>query len=197
MAGMPTVGLKHRQPRRTDRQGPHGLNRVHCQWTCAAPGIRSLVDASRLQPRTRRCRPALSARAREAGVSVGGLLAVSIGGALGCLLRWSLAQWLNPMLPALPLGTLAANLLGGLLMGCALALMEHFQSVPTEWRLFATTGFLGGLTTFSTFSAESTVLLLRQQYLWFGGHIAANLVGSIGMTVLGLGALRSVLRAGG
>lgn len=171
---------------------------MHCPWTGAAPSVfQPLADARRRPPLTRRCPPALSARPGETDVSVGGLLAVSIGGALGCLLRWSLAQWLNPMLPALPLGTLAANLLGGLLMGCVLALMEHFHNVPAEWRLFATTGFLGGLTTFSTFSAESTVLLLRQQYLWFGGHIAANLVGSIGMTVLGLCALRSLLRAGG
>jgi CrcB protein len=132
-----------------------------------------------------------------AGMSISGLLAVGIGGALGCVLRWGLGLWLNPLLPSLPLGTLAANLIGGLLMGCILALLEHFQGVPTEWRLFATTGFLGGLTTFSTFSAESTLLLLRQQYLWFGGHLAANLIGSIGMTVLGLCALRTLLRADG
>ena len=123
-----------------------------------------------------------------------GFVAVGIGGALGCWLRWVLGTLLNPLFPTVPLGTLAANLGGGLMMGCVMGLWDHFQTLSPELRLFVFTGFLGGLTTFSTFSAESTTLLLRQQYLWFGAHIAAHLVGSIGMCVLGLALMRGVLR---
>ena len=123
-----------------------------------------------------------------------GFLAVGIGGAIGCWLRWLLGHLLNPLFPTLPLGTLAANLIGGLLMGCAMGLWDHFQTLSPELRLFVFTGLLGGLTTFSTFSAESITLLLRQQYLWFGGHVAMHLIGSLGMTVLGLILVRGVLR---
>jgi CrcB protein len=101
---------------------------------------------------------------------------------------------LNPLFPTLPLGTLAANLTGGLLMGCVMGVFDHFQTLSPELRLFVFTGFLGGLTTFSTFSAESATLLLRQQYLWFSGHVAVHVVGSIGMTVIGIALTRSVLR---
>jgi CrcB protein len=123
-----------------------------------------------------------------------GFLAVGIGGALGCWLRWGLGVLLNPLFPTLPLGTLAANLAGGLMMGCALGAFAHYQALAPEVRLFVATGFLGGLTTFSTFSAESTTLLLRQQYLWFAGHIAVHLAGSIAMTVLGIALVRVSLR---
>lgn len=123
-----------------------------------------------------------------------GFLAVGIGGAIGCWMRWLLGALLNPVFPTVPLGTLGANLAGGLLMGCAMGLWDHFQTLPPELRLFVFTGMLGGLTTFSTFSAESTTLLLRQQYLWFGGHVALHLLGSIGMTVLGLVLTRGLLR---
>ena len=105
-----------------------------------------------------------------------GFLAVGIGGVLGCWLRWWLAVVLNPISPNVPLGTLAANLVGGLLMGVALGVFDHFQSLPAEARLLVATGFLGGLTTFSTFSAEATGLLLREQYAWFAGHVALNSV---------------------
>ncbi len=71
-------------------------------------------------------------------------------------LRWGLGALLNPVFPTLPLGTLAANLVGGLLMGVAMAVLDHFQALAPEVRLLVTTGFLGGLTTFSTFSAETT-----------------------------------------
>ncbi|KAG9592943.1 hypothetical protein KCV01_g10903, partial [Aureobasidium melanogenum] len=121
-------------------------------------------------------------------------LAVGIGGVLGCWLRWWLAVALNPISPNVPLGTLAANLVGGLLMGVALGVFDHFQSLPAEARLLVATGFLGGLTTFSTFSAEATGLLLREQYAWFAGHVALNLVGSIIMTIGGLVVTRGVLR---
>ena len=123
-----------------------------------------------------------------------GFLAVGIGGVLGCWLRWWLAVALNPISPNVPLGTLAANLVGGLLMGVALGVFDHFQSLPAEARLLVATGFLGGLTTFSTFSAEATGLLLREQYAWFAGHVALNLVGSIIMTIGGLVFTRGVLR---
>jgi CrcB protein len=128
-------------------------------------------------------------------VSYSGFLAVGIGGVLGCWLRWVLSILLNPLFPTLPLGTLAANLIGGLLMGCVLGIFDHFQTLPPELRLFIATGFLGGLTTFSTFSAESTTLLLRQQYLWFAGHVAVHLIGSIALTITGIALMRALLRA--
>lgn len=127
-------------------------------------------------------------------MSYTGFLAVGIGGTLGCWLRWWLAVALNPLFPSVPLGTLAANLAGGLVMGIALALFDHFQALPVEVRLLVATGFLGGLTTFSTFSAEASMLLLRGQYAWFAGHIAVNLLGSITLTVIGLTATRGVLK---
>jgi CrcB protein len=123
-----------------------------------------------------------------------GFLAVGVGGVLGCWLRWMLGVMFNPLFPTVPLGTLAANLIGGLLMGVVLGVFDHFQTLPPELRLFVATGFLGGLTTFSTFSAESTTLLLREQYLWFGGHLALHLVGSIALTVAGIAITRAVLR---
>lgn len=123
-----------------------------------------------------------------------GFLAVGIGGMLGCWLRWWLAVVFNPLFPTVPLGTLAANLVGGLLMGVAVAIFDHFQTLPVEARLLVATGFLGGLTTFSTFSAEATGLLLRQQYAWFAGHVGLNLVGSIIMTIAGLIITRGVLK---
>lgn len=123
-----------------------------------------------------------------------GFLAVGLGGVLGCWLRWILGVLLNPIFPTLPLGTLAANLVGGLLMGCMMGIFEHFQTLPPELRLFALTGFLGGLTTFSTFSAEADTLLLREQYLWFGGHVLLHLVGSLSMTLLGIFLTRGLLR---
>ena len=121
-------------------------------------------------------------------------IAIGIGGACGCWLRWGLGLLYNPVFPTLPLGTLAANLTGGLLMGIMLALVDHFQTLPPALRLAIITGFLGGLTTFSTFSAEASTLLLRQQYLWFGAHVAAHLAGTLAMTIAGLAFTRSLLR---
>src|SRR5205807_3992604 len=89
-------------------------------------------------------------------VTFPGFLAVGGGAAVGAWLRWWLGMLLNPLFPTLPLGTLAANLVGGYLMGIALAVLSHFEALPPEARLLITTGFLGGLTTFSTFSAEAT-----------------------------------------
>ena len=114
------------------------------------------------------------------------LLAVGIGAAFGAWLRWGLGFWLNPALPNLPLGTLASNLVGGYLIGLAIAFFAQQPTLPPEWRLLIITGFLGGLTTFSTFSAETVTLLLRGQYAWGAGIIAAHLGGSLLMTVLGI-----------
>lgn len=124
-----------------------------------------------------------------------GLLAVGGGAAAGAWLRWWLGIVLNPVFPTLPLGTLAANLIGGALMGVALALLTHFESLSPDLRLLLTTGFLGGLTTFSTFSGEVTTLLARQQHGWAALLIAAHVVGSVAMTFAGIGVMRFVLRS--
>jgi CrcB protein len=123
-----------------------------------------------------------------------GLLAVGAGAAAGAWLRWWLGIVLNPVLPTLPLGTLAANLVGGGLMGMALGALTHFEALAPEIRLLITTGFLGGLTTFSTFSGEAATLIARQQHGWAAMHIAAHVTGSILMTFAGIGAMRLVLR---
>lgn len=114
------------------------------------------------------------------------LLAIGIGAACGAWLRWGLGLWLNPVLPELPVGTLAANLIGGYLIGVAIAFFMQHPGIDPEWRLFIITGFLGGLTTFSTFSAETVTLLLRGQYAWVIGIIVAHLGGSLLMTGLGI-----------
>ncbi len=113
-------------------------------------------------------------------------LAVGLGAALGAWLRWGLGQWLNPALPELPLGTLSANLLGGYLVGFAVAFFMQHPGLSPEWRLLIITGFLGGLTTFSTFSAETVTLLMRGQYFSGMTIIVAHLGGSLLMTVLGI-----------
>jgi CrcB protein len=113
-------------------------------------------------------------------------LAIGIGAACGAWLRWGLGLWFNPALPELPLGTLAANLLGGYLIGLAIAFFMQHPGLSPEWRLLIITGFLGGLTTFSTFSAETVTLLMRGQYAWGMGIIAAHMGGSLLMTVLGI-----------
>lgn len=113
-------------------------------------------------------------------------LAIGIGAALGAWLRWGLGLWFNPVFPTLPVGTLTANLLGGYLIGVAIAFFTQHSGLPPEWRLLIITGFLGGLTTFSTFSAETVTLLMRGQYAWGMGIIAAHLGGSLLMTVLGI-----------
>ncbi|MDD3530576.1 MAG: fluoride efflux transporter CrcB, partial [Gallionellaceae bacterium] len=84
-----------------------------------------------------------------------------MGAAIGAWLRWGLSLWLNPVFPAIPFGTLAANLGGGYLVGLAVAFFAQHPGLPPEWRLLIITGFLGGLTTFSTFSAELFTLLTR------------------------------------
>jgi CrcB protein len=113
-------------------------------------------------------------------------LAIGIGSACGAWLRWGLGLWLNPAMPELPFGTLSANLLGGYLIGLAVAFFTQYPALSPEWRLMIITGFLGGLTTFSTFSAETVTLLLRGQYAWGSAIIFTHLGGSLLMTVLGI-----------
>ena len=122
----------------------------------------------------------------------GGLLAVGGGAAVGAWLRWGLGALLNPVFPTLPLGTLAANLSGGLVMGFAMELITRHTLLSNEMRLLLTTGFLGGLTTFSTFSAEIVTLLLRKDYVWSGIAIAAHVVGSVALTIVGILMVRAL-----
>jgi CrcB protein len=123
---------------------------------------------------------------------IGQFVAVGAGAALGAWLRWGLSAWLNPRVPQYPLGTLAANLVGGYLVGLAVAFFVARTDLAPEWRLFVVTGLLGGLTTFSTFSAEVTEHLLRGGY----GHALvlafAHLAGSLVLTVAGFATYRAL-----
>ena len=112
-------------------------------------------------------------------------LAVFVGAGIGAVLRWWLSLALNAIFPTIPLGTLAANLLGGYLIGIASALFTLKASLPAEARLLVVTGYLGGLTTFSTFSNEVVSLLVRAEVGWAIGAVALHLLGSLGLTALG------------
>ncbi|MES2355472.1 MAG: fluoride efflux transporter CrcB [Pseudomonadota bacterium] len=114
------------------------------------------------------------------------IMVVGVGAAFGAWLRWGFGNWLNTTFPTLPMGTLVANLLGGYLVGLAVVYFSERAGLPPELRLFVITGFLGGLTTFSTFSAEAVTLLSRGQYAWAVAHISAHLAGSMSLTVLGM-----------
>ena len=120
------------------------------------------------------------------------VLAISIGAAAGALLRWVLGNQLNALFPFLPPGTLAANLLGGYLIGVAVAFFASHPALPPQWRLLVITGFLGGLTTFSTFSAEVVTQLLEGRLAWALGAVAVHVAGSVGMTLLGIGTVALV-----
>ncbi|MGH8113048.1 MAG: fluoride efflux transporter CrcB [Rhodanobacteraceae bacterium] len=128
-------------------------------------------------------------------MGISAFLATGCGAFLGACLRYQFGIWFNPLFPTIPLGTLAANLLGGLLMGLTLGAFMQFQALSPEARLFVTTGFLGGLTTFSTFSAETVTLLLRREYAWTVASIGLHLVGTLGMTILGVFVVRGIVRA--
>jgi fluoride exporter len=127
-------------------------------------------------------------------VSFSGFLAVGGGAAAGAWMRWWLGMLLNPVFPTLPLGTLAANLIGGWLMGLTMGVMSQFESLPPEMRLLLTTGFLGGLTTFSTFSAETATLISREQYGWTAAIVAAHVIGSVLMTLAGIAMVGMVFK---
>jgi CrcB protein len=124
-------------------------------------------------------------------------LSIAAGAALGALLRWRLGLSFNSVFPTIPFGTLASNLIGGFLMGICMEYFARNAAVPPELRLAATTGFLGGLTTFSTFSGETVSLLLRRDYLWSVLIIGAHLIGSLALTLLGVFCVRVVLSAKG
>lgn len=113
-------------------------------------------------------------------------LAIGTGAALGAWLRWLLGLALNPLFIALPLGTLAANVIGGYLIGVAVGIFHINTHYPLAWKLFAITGFLGGLTTFSTFSAEVVERMLAGQLPLALGLASVHLVGSLTATYLGL-----------
>ena len=113
------------------------------------------------------------------------ILAVGLGGALGSLLRWFLGLRLNGLFPDLPLGTLASNLVAGYVIGVAIAFFAKMPSLSVDWRLFVITGLMGGLSTFSTFSAEVVSHLQRGRLGWAAGEIAVHVCASIGMTILG------------
>ena len=125
-------------------------------------------------------------------MTAAGVAAVGIGAALGAWLRWWLGVAMNALVPALPMGTLAANLIGGYLVGIAVAAFEQYGGLAPELRLFVITGFLGGLTTYSTFSAESVSLLTTGRYGWAVAHTLAHLLGSISMTILGIASVRAL-----
>jgi len=122
------------------------------------------------------------------------IVAVGTGAAAGAWLRWFLGLRLNPVFPTLPLGTLAANLIGGFLVGVAIAWFERHPQLAPQARLFAITGFLGGLTTFSTFSGEVVSLLLRREYAWAAGTAGVHLLGSLVLTSLGIALVAWVAR---
>lgn len=123
---------------------------------------------------------------------LGQLAMIAVGATAGAWLRFGLSHWLNPRLPHFPIGTLASNLIGGYLVGIAVAWFAANTSVAPEWRLLAITGFLGGLTTFSTFSAE-VVLLLQEDRLATAAALAlVHLFGSLLLTVLGFLTYRAV-----
>lgn len=114
------------------------------------------------------------------------ILAISIGASIGAVGRWLLSLWLNKVFLFIPLGTLLANLVGGYLIGVAFALFANHPSWPAEWRLLVITGFLGGLTTFSTFSIETVSLLQQEKWLWAIMQISLHVLGSLVMTLMGL-----------
>ena len=126
----------------------------------------------------------------------GSVIAVGGGAAVGAWMRWGLGIALNPLFPTLPLGTVAANLVGGLLMGFAMEVVTRHAMLSPELRLFATTGFLGGLTTFSTFSAEMTTLVTRGEWFWACIGVIVHVAGSLVMTMLGVLAMRAIFAWG-
>ncbi|MFL6618363.1 MAG: fluoride efflux transporter CrcB [Povalibacter sp.] len=114
------------------------------------------------------------------------ILAICVGASCGALLRWWLSTHLNSLFPDIPPGTLVANLVGGYVVGVAIAFFAVSPSLSPEWRLLIITGFCGGLTTFSTYSAELVLLLQQGKVATAGAAAAMHLVGSLIMTVAGM-----------
>ena len=130
-------------------------------------------------------------------MSAAGLLAVGIGAVLGAWLRWAFALLWNPVFQPVPLGTLAANVVGGLLIGATWELFGRNAGWPPEVRLFLVTGVLGSLTTFSTFSAETVTLLERGDFGWAGTLVALHVCGSLAATIACIALMRRFMHAGG
>lgn len=122
------------------------------------------------------------------------VLAICLGASLGALARWRLGLWLNQGGALLPWGTLAANLVGGYLIGVCLGVFQQLPHLEPAWRLALVTGFLGALTTFSTFSAEVVGMLGQQRYLLALGTTGLHLLGSLALTVAGLRSAAVLLR---
>jgi CrcB protein len=114
------------------------------------------------------------------------VLAISLGASLGALLRWGFGTRLNSLFPTIPPGTLAANLVGGYVVGLCIAFFAFNTALSPQWRLFLITGFCGGLTTFSTFSAELVELLQQGRINWALGAVAVHVFGSVLMTLAGM-----------
>lgn len=123
-----------------------------------------------------------------------GALAVGLGAAGGAWLRWALSLRLNGATAAWPMGTLASNLIGGYLVGVALAWFARHPDLAPHWKLLIVTGFLGGLTTFSTFSAEVVALLQQARWAMAAGLIGLHLAGSLTMTVAGFATVHALAR---
>jgi fluoride exporter len=119
-------------------------------------------------------------------------IAVAVGAALGAWLRWGLTILLGQLHAHIQLGTLVANLAGGYLIGLALGFFDTLPALSPVWRLFVITGFLGGLTTFSSFSGEAMVLLQRGHYSWALAHSALHLLGSIAFCIAGYATWRAI-----
>jgi CrcB protein len=132
-----------------------------------------------------RIRSAKSARRRPATM-LKSLLVIAVGASLGAWLRWLLGIKLNALFPTIPPGTVAANMVGGYIIGFAIAFLAASPSLSPEWRLLVITGFCGGLTTFSTFSAETVALIQEGRLLWALGSVSLHVVGSLVMTAAGL-----------
>ncbi|HEX9083009.1 MAG TPA: fluoride efflux transporter CrcB [Holophagaceae bacterium] len=121
------------------------------------------------------------------------ILAVGLGAAIGAWLRWWLGTTLNAVFPTIPLGTLAANLIGGYIIGLAVAFFGQHPGLSPDARLFIITGCLGGLTTFSTFSAEAVGLFSRGEIAWALAHIGLHVAGSLTCTWMGMLTVKAVL----
>jgi CrcB protein len=119
-------------------------------------------------------------------------IAIAVGATLGAWLRYALGLALNAIKPELPFGTVAANLGGGFMIGVAVAFFASSPALSPAWRLLVITGFLGGLTTFSTFSAESMSLLQSGDYLWALAHVALHVIGSIAFCFAGFAMYKAI-----
>nr|WP_226926264.1 fluoride efflux transporter CrcB [Pseudomonas veronii] len=114
------------------------------------------------------------------------LIVIAVGASLGAWLRWLLGMKLNALFPTIPPGTVVANMVGGYIIGLAIAFLAASPTLSPEWRLLIITGFCGGLTTFSTFSAETVALIQEGRLLWALGSISLHVLGSLAMTAAGL-----------